>query len=66
MYSTDEYTEAINFALNYPPEIDRVEYDQENDVFRVLVLDGGWYDMFLYGSFIRSCLNWKGKKSWNN
>ncbi len=64
MYTEKDYREAIKFALNYPPEADLMKYDEEKDLFRVVVLDGGWYDINLQGSFVRSCLNWKGKKQW--
>ena len=25
----------------------------------------GWYDFNLCGYYVRSCLNWKGKKAWS-
>lgn len=63
-FSKKDYEDAIAFALNYPVEIDFIRYDEDKDIFRVVYLDGGWYDMNLLGSFVRSCLKWKGKKQW--
>jgi len=64
MYTREDYKNSIDFALNYPPEYDLIEYDSEKDLFRVYVFDNGWYDMYLEGFFVRSCLRWKGKRQW--
>ena len=64
MYIEQDYKEAINFALNYPPEFDFVSYNEDKDLYRVYVFDAGWYDINLEGNYVRSCLKWKGKKVW--
>jgi hypothetical protein len=64
MYTPDDYIKAIQFALNYPPDVKLRKYDMYKDIYKVSVLDGGWYDLHLTGSFVRSCLNWKGIKKW--
>jgi len=64
MYTKANYRDAMNFALNYPPDFDLVNYDEDLDIYQVSVFDEGWYSIALYGFFIRSCLIWKGKKQW--
>lgn len=58
--------EAIKFALNYPPKVHTFHYDMNQDVFKISLMDGGWYDISLQGSFVRSCLKWKGIKQWTH
>lgn len=64
MYKEQDYKDAINFALNYPPSFKMLDYDNEKDICNVDVFDYGWYNINLNGSFVRSCLHWKGKKKW--
>jgi hypothetical protein len=63
-YTQDNYKAAIEFGLNYPPEIRAWYYDQHKDIFKVQVLDNGIYEIKLQGEFIRHCLKWKGIKEW--
>jgi len=63
-FSKTNYHEAINFALNYPPDFDLIRYHEEKDVFIVSVFDEGWYNVNLTGSFVRACLKWKGVRKW--
>lgn len=65
-YCNADYMEAIKFALNYPPKVHTFQYDMYQDVFKILLMDGGWYDISLQGSFVRSCLKWKGIKQWTH
>jgi len=65
MFLEQDYRDAIKFALNYPPAVDFVSYDEDKDIYRVYVYDDGWYDFNLCGYYVRSCLNWKGKKAWS-
>ena len=63
----NDYTDAIKFALNYPVDRDlplTYSYNEDKDIFKVTVMDGGWYTYKLLGSFVRSCFNWKGVKRW--
>jgi hypothetical protein len=65
MYNDQNYLDAIGFALNYPPDYNLTKYDIIKDIFKVDVFDGGWYSgIRLQGSFVRSCLKWKGIKKW--
>ena len=64
MYTDQDYIDAINFALNHPPDVKLLKYDIYKDLYKVNVLDDGWYYMKLQGSFVRSCLKWKGDKIW--
>jgi hypothetical protein len=64
MYSDQDYIDAIKFALNYPPDVKMYKYDIYKDIYKVNVFDYGWYDLNLTGSFVRSCLKWKGNKIW--
>ena len=66
MYTKEDYREAINFALNYPPDFDLVKHDEEKDLYRVYVFDAGWYDINLEGYYVRSCLKWKGIRKWDH
>jgi hypothetical protein len=66
MYDQENYNNAIDFALNYPPEYNLIVYESDRDIFVVDVFDAGWYTMHLEGKFVRSCLRWKGKKQWSN
>jgi hypothetical protein len=66
MYTKKDYRDAINFALNYPPDFDLVKHDLIKDLYRVYVFDGGWYDINLCGYYVRSCLKWKGIKKWDH
>ena len=63
-FGGNNYREAINFALNYPPDFDLIKYHEEKDIFIVSVFDEGWYNVNLTGSFVRACLKWKGRKEW--
>ena len=65
-FTGKEYEEAINFALNYPPDVKVTKYDEEKDIFQALVFDAGWYHIELEGKFVRSCLKWQGIKKWRN
>jgi len=63
-YTDADYLDAIKFALNYPPEVELRKYDMYKDIYKVAVLDGGWYDINLEGKLVRSALQWLGIKSW--
>jgi hypothetical protein len=65
MYSKQDYRDAIEFALNFPPDFDIISYDEDKDIYRVYVFDDGWYDFNLHGYYVRSCLKWKGKRAWS-
>ena len=64
MYKDKDYMDAIKFVLNYPPDVELYKYDMYKDIYKVSVLDGGWYDFNLMGSLVRSGLKWKGSKIW--
>lgn len=64
MYTQEDYLNACKFALNYPVEVELRKYDMHKDIYKCLVMDGGWYDVNLEGSLVRSCLKWKGIKKW--
>ena len=64
MYSEADHLEAIKFALNYPPEVELLKYDMYKDIYKVRILDDGWYEMRLQGAFVRSCLKFKGEHKW--
>ena len=55
---------AISFALNYPTECELVKHDVIKKVYKVRYLDGGWYEIDLSESFVRSCIKWQGQKAW--
>ena len=62
-YTDQDYLDAINFVLNYPPDFRFLKYDMYKDLFKVDVFDGGWYcNLKLQGSLIRSALKYKGVK----
>lgn len=63
-YTKHDYEKAIEFALNYPPEIGPYYYSTDKDLYSMCVLVDGWYNINLQGSFVRSCLKWKGIKKW--
>jgi hypothetical protein len=64
-YSDKEIKEAIMFALNYPREVEVVRYDVIQDKYLCRVWEYGYPDNIrLDGFFIRSCLEWQGKKEW--
>jgi hypothetical protein len=63
-YINADYKRAIEFALNYPPEVLDFYYDEYKDIFKVRLLDEGMYTIKLTGSYVRSCLSWKGIKKW--
>jgi len=65
-YTKDDYQHAIEFALNYPPKVGPYHYDIHKDIYIVDILDTGWYNINVEGCFVRSCLTWKGIKSWTN
>lgn len=65
-YTQDDYKAAIEFGMNYPPEIRAWYYDQHKDIYKVQVLDDGIYEIKLQGEFIRHCLKWKGIKKWKD
>lgn len=65
MYTQDDYIKAIQFALNYPPDVTLRKHDIYKDIYKVTVFDQGWYDFNLQGDFVRSCLKWKGIKKWS-
>ena len=65
MYNDKDYKNAIAFALNFPSDYRLVKYDFDKDIYKVDVFDYGWYcDIKLQGSFVRSCLKYKGHKKW--
>ena len=64
VYNNEDYVNAVLFALNYPPDIDYLKYDEDKDIYIVAVFDEGWYEVKLHGFFVRSCLKWEGKKQW--
>lgn len=63
-YTKDDYQQAVEFALNYPSEVGSYYYDMHMDLYNVDYMEGGWYSAILQGSFVRSCLKWKGIKKW--
>jgi len=65
-YTKEDYHKAIEFALNYPPEVRTFHYDMNNDLFVIELLetDGIVHRVKLQGWFIRKCLKWSGKRSW--
>ena len=63
-YTKDDYQQAIEFALNYPPKVGPYYYDISKDIYIVDILDTGWYNIAVQGHFVRSCLTWKGMKNW--
>lgn len=65
-YTQEDYQKAIEFALNYPPEVKPFHYNIHKDIYGVILMDGGWYNIKLEGKFVRSCLTWKGIKQWNH
>ena len=65
-YTDDDYLNAIKFALNYPPEVELRYFDMYKDIYKVAVLDGGWYEINLEGKFVRSALKWRGIKAWTS
>ncbi len=65
-FSREEYTKAIEFALNYPPKVHNWVYKYGKDIFKVLLFDEGFYEINLDGQFVRSCLKWQGLKKWRN
>ena len=65
MYDESDYLEAIKFALNYPPKVlPDYYYSVAKDVYVVDLFDDGGYRVRLMGSFVRSCIKWKGVKKW--
>lgn len=67
MYTDQDYTNAIKFALNFPQDRDiplTYSYNEDKDIYKCTVMDRGWYTVKLQGFFVRSCLKWNGKKEW--
>lgn len=66
MYTDQDYQNAIKFALNYSDRDLPLTYsfNEEKDIYKVTLMDGGWYTFRLDGFFVRSCLKWKGKRQW--
>ena len=67
MHTTIDYTNAIKFALNNPIKRDipiSHSYNEDNDIFKVVDMDGGWVNFKLNGFYVRSCLKWRGIKQW--
>ena len=64
MYTDKDYLDAVDFALNYPPEILDILYDEVKDIYVVDLIDEGIYKINLTGSLIRACLSWQGERSW--
>jgi hypothetical protein len=66
-YTEHDYEKAIEFALNYPSKIERYHYNRYYDIYTMTVIDDGfhWHNVNLQGSFVRSCLKWKGIKQWS-
>ena len=65
MYTQNDYIKAIKFALNYDKDLPlNYSYKEDKDIYKVTLMDGGWYTVRLDGFFVRSCLKWKGKKQW--
>ena len=65
-YTQDDYKSAIEFALNYPPEVKSFHYNNPKDIYDVVLMDEGWYNIKLEGKFVRDCLKWKGIKQWKH
>lgn len=64
-YTEKEIYDACMFALNYPREIEVVRHDVITDKFLVRIWEYGYPDNIrLDGSFVRSCIEWKGKREW--
>lgn len=67
-YTEQDYLNAVKFGLNYPQDNDipvSYSYDEDKDIYKVVIFDGGWVHFKLHGFFVRSCLKWKGRKQWN-
>jgi hypothetical protein len=67
MYIEQNYTNAIKFALNYPQDRDlplTYSYNEEKDIYKCVLMDGGRYTVKLQGSLVRSALKWGGRKQW--
>ena len=65
MYTDDDYKKAILFALNYKRDLPMAyHYNEDQDIFKVNLMDEGWYSVSLKGFFVRSCLKWRGIKQW--
>jgi len=67
MYTEQDYINAIKFALNYSQDRDLPlthSYNEDKDIYKCVLMDGGWYTVKLQGSFVRSALKWKGEKKW--
>ena len=65
MYTDANYEDAVDFVLNYPPEILRITYKESKDIYTVTLMDEGVYKIKLEGKLIRSAMRWKGRRQWN-
>lgn len=64
-YTDKDYMNAIKFALNYDKDLPiTYSYKKDKDIYKVRLMDGGWYTINLIGSLVRNCLKWKGKRQW--
>jgi hypothetical protein len=55
---------GIGFALNWPTEYELLYYNAYDCVYRVRYLEGGWYEINLDETFVRSCMTHAGEKQW--
>lgn len=66
-YSDKDYQEAIKFVLNYPVDRDiplTYSYKEDKDIFKVVIMDGGWVNFKLTGKTVRLALAYEGIKQW--
>ena len=63
-YTDKDYLEAIKFVLNYPTDVELIKYNSSKDIYKVRVLDRGWWEIRLQGDLVRKALKWKGKRKW--
>jgi hypothetical protein len=64
VYTDADYEDAVNFILNYPPEILRITYKESKDRYTAHVMDGGLYTIKLTGELVRAAIKWEGERQW--
>jgi hypothetical protein len=64
MYTDEDYEDAVDFVLNYPPELLGIVYDEVKDIYTVHLMDEGIYKIKLEGQLIRSAVLWEGERQW--
>lgn len=54
-----EYEQAIMMALNIKGDRPvTFTYNEDKDIWKTVVFEGGWYTIRLEGKFVRSCFKW--------